>query len=247
MRSAPIALGVNIDHVATLRQARRARDPDPVYAALAAEQAGADGIAVHLREDRRHVQDADIEGLAARVRTRLTLEIAATEEMLAIARRVRPADVCLMRETRGEITTEGGLDARAQLEHLRESVALLQAGSIRVAVFVDPDPGQIEAVAQAGASVVDLHTGCYAAARGAAAALELERLRVAARLGASLGLEVHAGHGLDYQNVQSVVAIPEIVEINIGHALIARALFAGMDRAVRDMRARMLAARGLIG
>ncbi len=246
-RATPIALGINIDHVATLRQARRALDPDPVHAALAAEHAGADGIAVHLREDRRHIQEGDVEALIARLRTRLTLEISPVDEMIAFARRVRPADCCLMRESRGEITTEGGMDARAQMEQLRENCSLLHAAGIRVAVFVDPDPGQVEAVAQAGASVVDLHTGRYASTRGAATAVELQRLRVAARLGVSLGLEVHAGHGLSYQNVHAVAAIQEIVEINVGHALIARALFAGMDRAVRDMKALMTAARSLPG
>ncbi len=238
-----IALGVNIDHVATLRQARRARYPDPVHAALAAEEAGADSITLHLREDRRHIQDADVFALAGLLQTRMNLEMAATEEMLEIARRVRPADCCLVPERRAEITTEGGLDVAAEQARLRESCALLASAGIRVALFIDPDPRQIEAAVAVGAPVVELHTGSYAHATGGARALELERLRAAARLAAGLGVEVHAGHGLHYHNVQPVAAIAEIVELNIGHALIARALFVGLAAAVRDMRALMQVAR----
>lgn len=238
-----VALGVNIDHVATLREARRARDPDPLHAALAAEHAGADSIAVHLREDRRHVQDADVVALAGRLRTRLNLEISITDELIGIARQLRPADVCIVPETRTGTSSEGGIDAASQIERLREAGAVLSASGIRIGVYVDPDPAQVDAVAQAGAAVVDLHTGRYVAARGAAAAVELQRLRVAARLGASLGLEVHAGHGLDYHNVHAVAAVAEIVELNIGHAIIARALFCGMDRAVRDMKMLLAGAR----
>lgn len=241
--TASIALGVNIDHVATLRQARRARYPDPVHAALAAEQAGADNITLHLREDRRHIQDADVEALRPLLQTRMNLEMAVTDEMIAIARRICPADCCLVPERRAEVTTEGGLDVVGQIGRLRESCALLAASGIRVALFIDPEPAQIEATARAGAPVVELHTGRYCEATGAAAARELERLRAGARLAATLGLEVHAGHGLHYQNVQAVAAIPEITELNIGHAIIARAVFAGLAHAVRDMKALMVAAR----
>jgi len=239
----PIALGVNIDHVATLRQARRARYPDPVHAALAAEQAGADSITVHLREDRRHIQDADVYALAGLLQTHMNLEMAVTDEMLEIARKVRPSDCCLVPERRAEVTTEGGLEVAAQQARLRESCAMLASVGIRVALFIDPEPRQIEAAAAVGAPVVELHTGAYAEAEGAARAVELERLRAGARLGTTLGLEVHAGHGLHYHNVQPVAAIEQIVELNIGHALIARALFSGIDAAVRDMRALMQAAR----
>jgi len=243
MSPASIALGVNIDHVATLRQARRARYPDPVHAALAAEQAGADNITLHLREDRRHIQDADVEALAPLLQTRMNLEMALTDEMIAIARRIKPADCCLVPERRAEVTTEGGLDVVGQASRLRESCALLAASGIRVALFIDPDPAQIEATARIGAPVVELHTGRYCESTGVSAAGELERLRAGARLAATLGLEVHAGHGLHYQNVQAVAAIPEITELNIGHAIVARAVFTGLADAVRDMKSLMVAAR----
>ncbi len=238
-----IALGVNIDHVATLRQARRARYPDPVHAALAAEQAGADNITLHLREDRRHIQDDDVRTLRGLLQTRMNLELAATDDMIAIAREVRPADCCLVPERREEVTTEGGLDVAGQLQRIAEGCRVLGAAGVRVALFIGADPRQIEAAAQAGAPVIELHTGAYAGAGGGAAAVELERLRSAARLAASLGLEVHAGHGLNYHNVAPVAAIPEVVELNIGHAIVARALFDGLRTAVRDMRALMQAAR----
>ncbi len=238
-----IALGLNIDHIATLRQVRRARFPDPVHAALRAETAGADNITLHLREDRRHIQLEDVRALKERLQTRMNLEMAVTEEMLEIAGEVRPADCCLVPERRAELTTEGGLDAAGQRPRLHEAVARLAAGGIRVALFIDPDPRQIEAAAQIGAPVVELHTGAYAEAAGARRATELERLRSGARIAAQVGLEVHAGHGLDYQNVQPVAAIEPIVELNIGHAIIARAVFDGLARAVRDMKALMLAAR----
>ena len=238
-----IALGVNIDHVATLRQARRARYPDPVHAALVAEQAGADNITLHLREDRRHIQDADVAALRPLLQTRMNLEMAVTDEMLAIATRIRPADCCLVPERRAEVTTEGGLDVVGQIGRLRESCALLAAADIRVALFIDPEPAQIEATARAGAPVIELHTGRYCESTGATAARELERLRAGARLAATLGLEVHAGHGLHYHNVQAVAAIPEITELNIGHAIVARAVFSGLADAVRDMKALMVAAR----
>ena len=238
-----IALGINIDHVATLRQARRARYPDPVHAALLAEQAGADNITLHLREDRRHIQDADVATLAGLLQTRMNLEMANTTEMVAIASRIRPADCCLVPERRAEITTEGGLDVAANAAALRDSCAALAAAGIRVALFIDPDRNQVEASARVGAPVVELHTGQYAEGHGADAARELERLRDAARHAAQLGLEVHAGHGLHYQNVQPVAAIPQIVELNIGHAIVARAVFTGLEPAVREMKSLMLAAR----
>jgi len=238
-----IALGLNIDHVATLRQVRRARYPDPVHAALVAEQAGADGITLHLREDRRHIQDGDVRVLKGLLQTRMNLEMAVTQEMIDIACDVRPADCCLVPERRAELTTEGGLDAAGQLERLVRAVGSLAGAGIRVALFIDPEPLQIEAAARAGAPAVELHTGAYAEAAGGARARELERLRVAARLAADRGLEVHAGHGLDYHNVQPVAAIPEVVELNIGHAIVARALFAGLHAAVREMKDLMRAAR----
>jgi len=241
--SGGIFLGVNIDHVATLRQARRGRYPDPVHAALAAEVAGADSITLHLREDRRHIQEQDVRALRPLLQTRMNLEMALTEEMLAIACQVRPADCCLVPERRAELTTEGGLDAAAQVARLRVANAQLAQAGVRVALFIDPEPRQIEAAAASGAPVVELHTGAYAEASGAAAATELERLRAAARLAASLGLTVHAGHGLNYHNVRPVAALREIVELNIGHALIAHALFVGLSAAVREMKALMREAR----
>lgn len=238
-----IALGVNIDHVATLRQARRAQYPDPVHAALAAELAGADNVTLHLREDRRHIQDADVFALAGLLQTRMNLEMALTEEMLAIAARVRPADCCLVPERRAEVTTEGGLDVIGQLAAVRSACARLAADGIRPALFIDADPDQIEASADAGAPVVEIHTGRYSEARGGQAARELERIRAGAEHAARLGLEVHAGHGLHYRNVQAVAAIPQIVELNIGHAIVARAVFDGLAAAVREMKALMQAAR----
>ena len=241
--SAFIALGVNIDHVATLRQARRARAPDPVHAALAIESAGADSITLHLREDRRHIQDRDVRALRPLLQTRMNLEMAVTDEMLAIATAVRPADCCLVPEKRTELTTEGGLDVAGQAARIRAAAATLAAAGIRVALFIDPERAQIEAAAASGAPAVELHTGAYAEATGAERATELERLREGARLAERLGLEVHAGHGLDYHNVQPVAAIGAIVELNIGHAIVARALFSGFAAAVRDMKALMQAAR----
>ncbi len=238
-----IALGINIDHVATLRQARRARYPDPVHAALVAEMAGADLITLHLREDRRHIQIQDVRLLKDAVKTRMNLEMAVTDEMLELARHVRPPDCCLVPEKRQEITTEGGLDVAGQMQRIKEAVSTLKVSGIRVALFIDPDPKQIEAAAQVGAPVVELHTGAYADSSGSQQASELQRLVAGAKLGASLGIEVHAGHGLNYHNVQPVAAITEIVELNIGHAIVARAVFDGMTAAVRDMRALMLQAR----
>ena len=239
-----IALGVNIDHVATLRQARGTRYPDPVYAALMAGEAGADSITLHLREDRRHIQDHDLTAIKAVIQTPMNLEMAATDEMLEIATRVRPEDICLVPERRNEVTTEGGLDVAGQLQRIREVCAIARTQGMRAALFIDPDPRQIEAAEQAGAPVVELHTGQYAEAIGQERATELHRLRDSARLAASLGLTVHAGHGLHYHNVQPVAAIPEIVELNIGHAIIARAVFHGLAQAVSEMKHLMIAARG---
>jgi pyridoxine 5-phosphate synthase len=243
MSNADIALGVNIDHVATLRQARGGRFPDPVHAALAAETAGADSITLHLREDRRHIQDHDVRSLRELLQTRMNLEMALTEEMLTIAAEVRPADCCLVPERRQEITTEGGLDVAGEAARIQEAVARLKSHGIRVALFIDPQAGQIEAAARAGAPVVELHTGAWANASGAGQASELERLHSAARLAAGFGLTVHAGHGLNYHNVQPVAAISQIVELNIGHALISHAVFVGLAAAVREMQALLRAAR----
>ncbi|MGH8229049.1 MAG: pyridoxine 5'-phosphate synthase [Steroidobacteraceae bacterium] len=238
-----IALGINIDHVATLRQARKARFPDPVHAALLAETAGADGITLHLREDRRHIQERDVRALKPLLATRMNLEMAVTDEMLAIARSVHPEDACLVPERRAELTTEGGLDVAGQIERIGEAVAVLARDGIRAALFIDPESRQIEAAARVRAPAVELHTGAYAGAEGRERALALERLRNAAALAARLGLEVHAGHGLDYHNVQPVAAIPEVVELNIGHSIIARAVLVGLEAAVRDMKALIRSAR----
>jgi pyridoxine 5-phosphate synthase len=238
-----ISLGVNIDHVATLRQARGTRYPDPVYAALMAEQAGADSITLHLREDRRHIQDQDLHAIRAVIQTRMNLEMAVTEEMLDIAERVRPEDCCLVPEKRSELTTEGGLDVIGQSSRIAEACARLKSRGMRASLFIDPDRAQIDAAAATGAPVVELHTGAYAEAAGAGQAAELHRLQDAARHAVALGLTVHAGHGLHYHNVQPVAAIAEIVELNIGHAIIARALFHGLAPAVSEMKHLMLAAR----
>jgi pyridoxine 5-phosphate synthase len=238
-----IALGVNVDHVATVRQARRARHPDPVHAALLAEQAGADSITMHLREDRRHIIDRDPFALQELMQTHLNLEMAVTPEMLAIAQRLKPADCCLVPEKRTEVTTEGGLDVVGQQPLVLDAVTQLRSAGIRVSLFIDPDLAQVDAARAAGAQVVELHTGSYAESTGVARGRELERLRAAARRAASIGLTVHAGHGLDYHNVQLVAAIPEIVELNIGYAIIGQALFTGLGEAVREMKALMLAAR----
>ena len=238
-----IALGVNIDHVATLRQARRVQYPDPIHAALLAEQSGADSITLHLREDRRHIQDQDVILMRRLLQTRMNLEMAVTQEMIRIAGEVRPQDCCLVPESRQEVTTEGGLDVAGQMTRLADACKALGASGIRVSLFIDPDASQVNAARRVGAPVVELHTGTYANATGAARALELERVRSAAKLAASLGLTVNAGHGLHYHNVQLIAAIPEIVELNIGHAIVARALFDGLPKAVRDMKELMLAAR----
>jgi pyridoxine 5-phosphate synthase len=238
-----IALGLNIDHVATLRQQRHTRYPEPVQAALLAELAGADNITLHLREDRRHIQERDVQLLAGLLSTRMNLELAATDAMIDFACGIGPADCCLVPERRAELTTEGGLDVVAGGATLRAACARLGGAGIRVALFIDAQPAQIEAAVAARVPVIELHTGGYADASGAAQARALEQLRDAARFAASRGLEVHAGHGLNYHNVTPVAAIAEIVELNIGHAIIARALFDGLAAAVGDMKAMMLAAR----
>lgn len=243
MLHAGIALGVNIDHVATLRRARRARYPDPLFAALAAEEAGADSITLHLREDRRHIQDRDVFVMREALQTRMNLEMAVTEEMIRIAKRAAPQDCCLVPESRSEVTTEGGLDVAGQGTRIADAVKALGGAGIRVSLFIDPDPAQIEAAQRSGAPVIELHTGAYADCTGAARAREFERLRVAAKLAARLGLIVNAGHGLNYHNVEPVAGIAEIVELNIGHAIVARAISDGLAKAVRDMKDLMRAAR----
>lgn len=238
-----IHLGVNVDHVATLRQARGTTYPDPVAAALRAERAGADSITVHLREDRRHIQDDDVHRLGERLATHMNLEMAVTAEMVGIARDVRPSDCCLVPESREELTTEGGLDVAGQLSRVTDACAALSDAGIRVSLFIDPDPEQLEASVAAGASVVELHTGAFADAPDDSQVAELERVRVAARIGAELGLTVHAGHGLNYENVGQVAAILPIVELNIGHSIVAQAAFDGIDKAVADMKRLMREAR----
>ncbi len=243
MNGSEILLGVNIDHVATLRQARGGRSPDPLLAALVAEQWGADGITLHLREDRRHIQDRDVRALRTALQTRMNLEIAATPEMIAIALEVQPPEVCLVPEKRTEVTTEGGLDVTAQLQLVTDACRRLAAGGIRVAIFIDPDAAQVDAAARAGAPVVELHTGAYAEAQGPERARELARLADAARRATAAGLSANAGHGLDYHNVQPVAAIPELVELNIGHAIVSRAVMSGLGRAVAEMKRLMVSAR----
>lgn len=229
-------LGVNIDHVATLRQARLGHHPSVIQAALVAEQAGADAITIHLREDRRHIQDEDVRLLSATIATRMNLELAVTDEMIGIAESVRPSDVCLVPERREELTTEGGLDVGASRDRIARACERLAAAGVRVSLFIDPDPEQLELAVAAGAPVVELHTGAYAQARGRAAADELARLRRAVQAGQQLGLVVNAGHGLDYHNIRAVAAIDGIAEFNIGHAIVSRAVFSGLDGAVREMR-----------
>ncbi|MGY4395188.1 pyridoxine 5-phosphate synthase [Sphingomonas sp. UYAg733] len=238
-----LRLGVNIDHVATVRNARGAGYPDPVRAALLAAEAGADGITAHLREDRRHITDDDIARLAEQLTIPLNLEMAATDEMLAIALRHRPHAACIVPEKREERTTEGGLDAAGQHNHLAPLVTSLKGANIRVSLFVEPDARQIEAAIRLGAPVVELHTGRYAELEGEAQAEELRRLADAAALAAKNGIEVHAGHGLTYDNVAPVAAIPQIRELNIGHFLVGEAMFVGLGEAVRRMRAAIDAAR----
>jgi len=241
--TARLRLGVNIDHVATVRNARGAGYPDPVRAGLLAAQAGADGITAHLREDRRHITDEDIARLSAELPVPLNFEMAATDEMLAIALRHQPHAACIVPEKREERTTEGGLDAAGQHDQLRPFVARLAAAGVRVSLFVEPAPEQIEAAIRLGAPVVEFHTGRYAHLDGEAQTAELKRIADMAALAAKNGIEPHAGHGLTYENVQPIAAIPQIVELNIGHFLIGEAIFTGLENSVRRMRALMDAAR----
>lgn len=243
MTGSRLRLGVNIDHVATIRNARGGIHPDPVKAARLAVSAGADGITAHLREDRRHISDSDIARLVAEIDRPLNFEMAATEEMLAIALAHKPHAACIVPESREERTTEGGLDVAGGFARLEPLVGRLREAGIRVSLFIEPDRRQLEAAARIGAPVVELHTGRYSHLSDSAAVVELERLAEAARFGASLGLEMHAGHGLRTDNVAPVAALPELVELNIGHFLIGEAVFVGLDRAIRDMRAAMDAGR----
>jgi pyridoxine 5-phosphate synthase len=238
-------LGVNIDHVATLRQARGTSYPDPIAAALLAERSGADSITLHLREDRRHIQDKDVLALKAALTTRMNLEMAVTEEMLCIACDIKPSDCCLVPESRAELTTEGGLDVAGQQARIRDACVRLADNGIRVSLFVDPDPRQLGAAAETGVPVVEIHTGAYAEAADDRQDEELERVAEAAAHAHELGLTVHAGHGLHYRNVQPIAAIREIVELNIGHAIIAQSVFDGIESAVSEMKRLMNEARGL--
>ena len=238
-----ILLGINIDHVATLRQARGTRYPDPVKAALDAEEAGADGITVHLREDRRHIQERDVRVLKEVLQTRMNFEMGVTEAMLAFAEEIRPAHVCLVPETRQELTTEGGLDVAGQEDRMRAAVERLARIGCEVSLFIDAEPEQIEAAKRVGAPAIELHTGRYAdAPTPAEAAIELERIRVGVACGVANGLIVNAGHGLHYHNAEAVAAIPGINELNIGHAIVAHALFVGFKAAVAEMKQLLVAA-----
>jgi pyridoxine 5-phosphate synthase len=238
-----IYLGVNIDHVATLRQARGTVYPRPVDAAVMVEHGGADSITVHLREDRRHIQDADLAAITEVMQTHMNLELAVTDEMIGIAERLSPSDCCLVPERREELTTEGGLDVKGQVERVRDACTRLSEAGIRVSLFIDPDKAQLDSAIAAGAPVVELHTGAYADAEGDAQSAELARIIEAAEYGEGLGLVVNAGHGLHYTNVQAIAAIPQVVELNIGHAIISRAIFDGLLTAVGEMKRLMLEAR----
>ncbi len=243
MTTNPLHLGVNIDHVATLRQARGTSYPRPVEAAVMAELAGADSITVHLREDRRHIQDHDLTEILEVMRTHMNLEMAVTDEMLGIAERLKPTDVCLVPEKREELTTEGGLDVSSQQDKVRDACARLADAGIRASLFVDPDPVQLDAAVAVAAPVVELHTGAYAEVEGREQQTELQRLEAAAKHAADIGLVVNAGHGLHYGNVAAIARIPQVVELNIGHAIIARAVFDGLTAAVGDMKDLMTRAR----
>ncbi len=240
----PLRLGVNIDHVATVRNARGGRLPDPLRAATIAAAAGADGITAHLREDRRHIVDADIDGLMRELKIPLNFEMAATPEMVGIALKHRPHAACIVPEKREERTTEGGLDAAGQHNHLKPMVARLRDAGIRVSLFIEADPRQLEAAAVLGAPVVELHTGRYCELEGAAQQAELARLQKGAALCGKFGLECHMGHGLSYADVAPVAAIPEVRELNIGHFLVGEAIFVGLEGAIRQMRRLMNEARG---
>ena len=239
-RYAPILLGVNVDHVATLRQARGTRYPDPVTAALLAERSGADSITIHLREDRRHIQERDLQLMGRVLDTRVNLEMAVTESMLDTAVDAHPEDCCLVPESRQELTTEGGLDVAGQSARVGAACGRLESAGIRTSLFIDPEPEQLDASIACGARVVELHTGAYAEATDSEAQTrELARITTAAEFGTRLGLRIHAGHGLHYHNVQPIAAIREIVELNIGHAIVARAVFDGFAKAVADMKTLM--------
>jgi pyridoxine 5-phosphate synthase len=239
-----IDFGVNIDHVATLRNARGTSYPDPVRAALLAEEAGADAITLHLREDRRHIRDADVKAIRPQLRTRMNLESAVTAEMLDFCCSIKPQDACLVPERRAEITTEGGLDVVKYFADVKAAVAQLQREGIRVSLFIDADAAQIQAAAETGAPVIELHTGRYADAQDASEQQqELERVKAGVTAGVKCGLKVNAGHGLHYTNVQAIAAIPDIAELNIGHAIVAQAVFVGWQQAVSEMKAIMLRAR----
>lgn len=238
-----IRLGVNVDHVATVRQARRVAVPDPVEAALLAEKAGADGITVHLLEDRRHIQERDVELMRRRLGTKLNLEMAVTPAMVALAEKLRPDDACFVPEKREELTTEGGLDVAANKQKILEAVRRLQERGIQVSLFIDPRKNQIEASQAVGAHAVEIHTGAYCNAADAEREKERAAVAAAAALAHSLALEVHGGHGLDYDNVPPIAAIPEIVELNIGHSIIARAVIVGIEQAVREMKQLLTRAR----
>ena len=231
-----IRLGVNVDHVATVRQARRVEVPDPLEAALLAEKAGADGITVHLREDRRHIQERDVELMRQRLKTKLNLEMAVTPAMVALAEKLRPDDACFVPEKREELTTEGGLDVLANKQKILEAVKRLQDRGIHVSLFIDPQKNQLETAKAVGTYAVEIHTGAYCNAAGAEREKERDAIAAAAALAHSLGLEVHGGHGLNYENVSPIAAIPEIVELNIGHSIIARAVIVGIEQAVREMK-----------
>ena len=235
MRSGKLLLGVNIDHVATIRQARGADYPSVLDAARIAESAGADAITVHLREDRRHIQDQEVVDLCKQVSTRVNLEMAVTDEMLAIAELNRPADVCLVPEKREELTTEGGLDVVGHFDSVKYACKHLGEAGIRVSLFIDPDIAQLDAAVGCGAPVVELHTGSYADAIEANVESEYRRIVTASEYGDSIGLQMNAGHGLHYQNVKPIVHIPQLVELNIGHSIVAQALFVGLEKAVKDM------------
>jgi len=244
MLNQPILLGVNIDHVATLREVRRTRYPDPVLAVHAVEQGGADGVTVHLREDRRHIQERDVELIQSVILTRLNFEMAVNEVMINYAIKIKPVHACFVPEKREELTTEGGLDVIAEEKKIRDAVLTLQSYGIDVSLFIDPDFRQIEAANRAGAKAIEIHTGAYADARGYIEQnKEYERIRDAAQFAHELGLIVNAGHGLNYQNVQAISRIPYINELNIGHGIIARALFSGLEKAVREMKMIMTESR----
>jgi pyridoxine 5-phosphate synthase len=243
MAKRPLHLGVNIDHVATLREVRGTSYPRPAEAAVMVEQAGADSITVHLREDRRHIQDHDLVEINEVMRTHMNLEMAVTDEMLGIAEKTAPQDCCLVPENRQELTTEGGLDVISQKDRIRDACSRLREAGIRVSLFIDPDKAQLDAAVDVGAPVVELHTGSYAEVEGRKQEKELQRVVDAARHGDEIGLVINAGHGLHYGNVGAIARIPQVVELNIGHAIVARAVFEGLSRAVSEMKQRMLDAR----